>query len=175
MYARKSVTLKMPSISRVPLSFYAKLVNGIAKELAQRNYSMMLYLTDGDPGLEQNIVSISAQHMVDGIICLSCNPNLQIPGDISLVSIDRYLGSKIPWVSSDNFSGGQLAAVKLIENVCKNLAFFRIGTSLESKDNKRQYGFVSICEARGIPYTLKIVEDGTPYSAFEEFLQTHKL
>ena len=154
-------------------SFYAKLVNGIAKELAQRNYKMMLCITDGDLGLEQDIVSMSTQQMVDGIICLSCNPNLQVPENISLVSIDRYLGAKFPWVSSDNFSGGQLAAVKLIENGCKSLAFFRIGTTLESEDNKRQYGFMSICEARGIPVTSNIVDNGTPYSVFDKFLQEH--
>lgn len=154
-------------------SFYAKLVNGIAKELAQRNYKMMLSLTNGDPALEQDIVSMSTQQVVDGIICLSCSPNLQVPENVSLISIDRYLGARIPWVSSDNFSGGQLAAVKLIENGCKHLAFFRVGTTLESEDNKRQYGFVSICESRGIPFTLKIADSDEPYSTFEEFLQQH--
>ncbi|MCI9221500.1 MAG: substrate-binding domain-containing protein [Lachnospiraceae bacterium] len=49
----------------------------------------------------------------------------------------------------------------------------RIGSRLTNEPNKRKDGFVSVCEARNIPYTLKITEDGMPYSAFEEFLQAH--
>jgi len=153
--------------------FFAELVNCIARELARRNYKTMLCTTDSDPGLEQTHVLMAEQHMADGIICLTYNPKLQVPESIPVVSIDRCLGTKIPCVSSDNYGGGHLAAEKLIENGCKNLAFLRTGTSLVNETNKRKDGFVSACEERGIPYTLKMIDDGTPYSAFEVFLQEH--
>ncbi len=153
--------------------FFAELVNCIARELAQRNYKTMLCTTDSDPGLEQAHVLMAEQHMADGIICLTYNPKLQVPESIPVVSIDRCLGTNIPCVSSDNYGGGHLAAEKLIENGCKNLAFLRTGTSLVNETNKRKDGFVSACEERGIPYTLKIIDDGTPYSAFEVFLREH--
>jgi len=153
--------------------FFAELVHCITRELAQRNYKTMLCTTDGDSEQEQAQVLMAEQHMADGIICLTYHPKLQVPENIPLVSIDRCLGTKIPCVSSDNYGGGYLAAEKLVENGCKNLAFLRIGSNLVNETNKRKDGFVSACEERGIPYTLKVIDDGTPFSAFEAFLQEY--
>lgn len=153
--------------------FFIRLVNCINKALAMRSYRMLFYATDFDPQQEQEVVLLAEQQKVDGIICLSYNPNLKIPANIPLISIDRYFGALISCVSSDNYGGGRLAAEKLVENGCKNLAFLRIGSKLTNEPNKRKDGFISACEALDIPYTLKIVDDGTPYSAFEEFLQEH--
>ena len=153
--------------------FFAELVHHITRDLAQKNYKTMLCTTDGDPHLEQVHVSVAEQRMADGIICLSYNPKLQVPEGIPLVSIDRYFGARIPCVSSDNYGGGRLAAEKLLENGCKKLAFLRVGSSLANEPDKRKDGFVSVCEERGVPYTLKMIDDGTPYSEFETFLREH--
>ena len=111
--------------------------------------------------------------MADGIICLSYSPDLQVPESIPMVSIDRFFHAKVPCVSSDNYGGGRLAVEKLVENGCRHLAFLRVGASLASEPNKRKDGFISACEDRGIPYALKVIDDGTPYSVFEEFLREH--
>ena len=153
--------------------FFSKLVNCIQKELARRDYKMLLCCTDYNPDQEQEYVIMAERQKVDGIICLSYNSNLTVPGGIPLISIDRYFGAKIPCVSSDNYGGGRLAAEKLAENGCKSLAFLRTGSSLTNEPNKRKDGFISSCESMGIPCTMKSVDDGTPYSAFEEFLLEH--
>ena len=151
--------------------FFSKLVNSINKSLAQRGYRMMLCATDYDPEQEQSYVIMAEQQKVDGIICLSYNPNLQVSEGVPLISIDRYFGAHIPCVACDNYGGGRLAAEKLVENGCKNLAFLRVGSKLTNEPNKRKDGFVNACESLDVPYTLKIMDDGTPYSAFEDFLK----
>lgn len=166
----RTVQVIIPNLTN---PFFAELVHCIARDLGQKNYKAMLCTTDGDPDLEQSQVFMAEQHMVDGIICLSYNPELQIPENIPLVSIDRCLGPRIPCVSSDNYGGGRLAAEKLIECGCRRLAVLRIGTSLANEPNKRKDGFVSVCEERGLPYAVKAIDDGTPYSAFEVFLREH--
>lgn len=153
--------------------FFAKLVNSINSTLALRKHHMLLYATDYDPRQEQEYVMLAEQQKVDGIICLSYNPDLQVPANIPLVSIDRCLGARIPCVASDNYGGGRLAAEKLVEGGCKNLAFLRIGSRLTNEPNKRKDGFAGACEALDVSCTMKIVDDGTPYSVFEEFLQSH--
>lgn len=153
--------------------FFAKLADCINRELTARKYRMLFYATDYDPVQEQEMIYLAEQQKVDGIICLSYNPNLQVSSEIPVVSIDRCFDSGIPCVSADNYTGGRLAAEKLIENGCRKLAFMRIGSKLTSEPNKRKDGFISACEARGVDYTLKIVDDYTPYSAFEEFLHEH--
>lgn len=153
--------------------FFAKLVDCINRALTKRKYRMLFYATDYDPQQEQELVILAEQQKVDGIICLSYNPDLKVSENVPLVSIDRYYGAQIPCVASDNYSGGRIAAEKLVENGCRNLAFMRIGSKFENEPNKRKDGFINACEAMNIPYTLKIVEDGIPYSAFEDFLKEH--
>ena len=153
--------------------FFSKLVNCINKSLAHRGYRMLLCATDYDPEQEQNYVIMAEQQKVDGIICLSYNPRLQVSEGVPLISIDRYFGAQIPCVASDNYGGGALAAQKLVENGCRNLAFLRTGSRLTNEPNKRKDGFINACENLDVPYTLKIVDDGTPYSAFEDFLREH--
>ncbi len=153
--------------------FFAGLVNSINRALAERKHHMLLFATDYDPMQEQKYVFLAEQQQVDGIICLSYNADLKIPENVPMVSIDRYFGAKIPCVASDNYGGGRLAAEKLVEGGCKNLAFLRIGSKLTNEPNKRKDGFISACELLGVPYTMKIVDDGTPYPVFEEFLQAH--
>ena len=153
--------------------FFAGLVNSVNRALAARKHHMLLFATDYDPLQEQEYVMLAEQQKVDGIICLSYNPELQVPENVPVVSIDRYFGGQIPCVASDNYGGGRMAAEKLVEAGCKNLAFLRIGSKLTNEPNKRKDGFASACEILGVPYTMKIVDDGTPYPVFEEFLQSH--
>ncbi|MBR2047839.1 MAG: LacI family DNA-binding transcriptional regulator [Oscillospiraceae bacterium] len=153
--------------------FFSKLVNCINKSLAQRGYRMLLCATDYDPEQEQSYVIMAEQQKVDGIICLSYNPNLQVSEDVPLISIDRYFGAHIPCVASDNYGGGALAAQALVRNGCKSLAFLRVGSKLTNEPNKRRDGFINACENMAVPYMMKILDDGQPYSAFEEFLQAH--
>ena len=153
--------------------FFAKLVGCINKSLAQRGYRMLLCATDYDPEQEQAYVIMAEQQKVDGIICLSYNPRLQVSEGVPLISIDRYFGAQIPCVACDNYGGGALAAQRLVENGCKNLAFLRTGSKLTNEPNKRKDGFINACENLEVPYTLKIVDDGTPFEAFEEFLREH--
>lgn len=164
------VAVMMPNLVS---PFFAKLVDCINRSLTRRKYRMLFFATDYDPQQEQELIILAEQQKVEGIICLSYNPNLRFSENVPIVSIDRYFGAQIPCVSSDNYSGGRIAAEKLIENGCRNLAFLRIGSRLTNEPNKRKDGFVNACEVMNVPYTLKIIEDGTLYSAFEDFLKEH--
>lgn len=134
---------------------------------------MLLCCTDYDSGLEQEYVTMARQNKVDGIIGLTYNPNLVVEDSIPFIAIDRSMGPKIPCVASDNFAGGQLAAEKLTELGCKNVAFLRTGSSLTNEPNKRKAGFENGCLVQGLNYEMKILNDGEPYDEFEKFLSDH--
>lgn len=165
-----TVAVLMPNLIN---PFFTSLVSAIGRALASKGCRMLVYATDYDPAMEQANVILAEQQKVDGIICLSYNPDLRVSDGVTLISIDRYFGTRIPCVASDNYGGGRLAAEKLIENGCKNLAFLRTGSKLTNEPNKRKDGFIAGCEAAGVDYTLKIVDDGTPFSAFVDFLHEH--
>lgn len=141
--------------------------------LLKRKYRMLLCSTDFDITLEQEYVTMAQQNKVDGIIGLTYNPNLVIEENTPFVAIDRSINPQIPCVACDNFAGGQLAAEKLADLGCKNVAFLRIGSSLTNEPNKRKAGFENGCLSRGLSYEMKILDDGAPLEEFEKFLAEH--
>lgn len=165
-----TVAFLVPSIIE---PFYAQLTHHINRALLQRNYRMLLCTTDSDSNLEQQYVTMVQQNKVDGIIGLTYKPDLVIDENIPFVSIDRSIGSRIPCVASDNFAGGQLAAEKLYELGCRNVAFLRIGSSLNNEPNKRKAGFENGCQARGLSYEMKILDDGDTLEEFDRFIEDH--
>ncbi len=153
--------------------YFSVLVNRINQVLIARKYRMLYFSSDYNPEQEQEYIRLAEQQKVDGIICLSYNPRLQVSDHVPMVSIDRYFGAKIPCVSSDNYGGGYLAAERLAALGCKNIAILRIGTKLPHEPYKRYDGFVAACEARGLHYEKRILNDGDSYEEFVDFLKTH--
>lgn len=153
--------------------FFASLTYHINIALMKRRYRMLLCTTDSNPEQEQEYVTMAQHNKVDGIIGLTYNPELIVEETTPFVSIDRSMGPKIPCVACDNFAGGQLAAEKLADLGCKNVAFLRIGSSLVNEPNKRKAGFENGCLSRGLSYEMKILNDGDPIEEFEQFLSEH--
>lgn len=153
--------------------YFASLAHHINMALSRQKYRMLLCSTDFDSNLEQEYVNMAQLNKVDGIIGLTYNPDLVIEEGTPFVAIDRSMGPRFPCVASDNFAGGQLAAEKLSDLGCKNVAFLRIGSSLNSETNKRRSGFENGCLARGLSCETKILNDGEPFSLFETFLMEH--
>ena len=116
--------------------FFSMVAHYINRALVNRGYRMLLCDTEYDYTKEQEMVQMVAQNKVDGIIALTYNPDLKIPPDVRSVSIDRYLSGSTTCVASDNYNGGRLAAQKLVENGCKNLAFLRIGSPADQRDQQ---------------------------------------
>ncbi len=153
--------------------FYASLTYHINIALMKRKYKMLLCATDFDPKLEQEYIMMAQNNKVDGIIGLTYNPDLIVEDNIPFIAIDRSMGPLIPCVACDNFAGGQLAAEKLFQLGCRNVAFLRTGSTLANEPNKRKAGFENGCMSCGLKYEMKILNDGDPYEEFEHFLIDH--
>ncbi len=153
--------------------YFALLVHHINVALEKRNYRMMLCFTDYDKDREIEFIRMAQQNRVDGIIALTYNPSLSIPEDIPFVTIDRFFSVSVPCVAADNFGGGALAARKLRECGCQNVAFLRIGSVLTNEPSKRRDGFISACVEMGLPFEVKALEDSQSFSEFENFLSGH--
>lgn len=159
--------------------YFASLTHHINLALLKRGYRMLLYSTDYSSEQEQEYITMAQRNQVDGIIGLTYNPNLTVEENTPFVAIDHPMGPKIPCVASDNFAGGQLAAEKLVDLGCKNIVFFRIGSSLTNEPNKRKAGFENGCLARGVRYEMKILNDEDyetetdKLNEFEKFLKEH--
>lgn len=166
----RTVALLIPNTQE---PYYGSLAYHINSALLRRSYQMLLCSTDSDMGQEQEYIKMARQNKVDGIIGLTYNPNLVIEEGTPFIAIDRSMGQKIPCVASDNFAGGQLAAEKLADLGCRNVAFLRTGASLTNEPNKRKAGFENGCLSRSLPYEMKILNDGDSLEEFDAFLTKH--
>ena len=153
--------------------YFALLVHHINLALEKRGRRMLLYFTGYDHSREIELIRMAQQNRVDGIIALSYNPSLTIPEDVPFVTIDRFFSASVPCIAADNFGGGYLAARKLSEFGCRHLAFLRIGSTLTNEPSKRKDGFVAACVEMGLPFEIMALEDGQPFSEFENFLAGH--
>ena len=153
--------------------YFALLVHHVNIALEKRNCKMLLCFTEYDTNRETEFIQMARQNQVDGIIALTYNPGLTIPADVPFVTIDRFFSTSVPCIASDNFGGGWLAAHKLKELGCTNVAFMRIGSSLTNEPSKRKDGFVSACVELGLSFEVIALEDGAPYAEFEKFLTDH--
>lgn len=165
-----SVALLIPNLQN---PFFALLTHHINRALLKKKYKMLLCTTDADTAMEQEYITMAQQNKVDGIIGLTYNPNLVVEDNTPFVSIDRSMGPHIPCIACDNFAGGQMAAEKLADLGCKNVAFLRIGSSLNNEPNKRKSGFENGCLNRNLNYEMKILNDGDSVDEFEDFLREH--
>lgn len=164
------VALIMPSL-RHP--FFAVLVDELTLCLARFGYRSVLMLTNYDSTVEQSCFAMAHQNKIDGIIALTYSPNLDVDESLSVVTIDRHLGTNLPCVSSDNFRGGEMAAEKLLELGCKKLLFLRIGAEVEGEAEKRGPGFEKACRAAKVPYESILLKDGDTEKPFYQFLEAH--
>ena len=152
--------------------FFASLAQHICATLAKRDYRMLLYVTASNPEIEQACVNMVRQNKADGIIGLTYNP-LVVDESLPFVGIDRSFRPDIPCVSSDNYSGGRIAAEKLIELGCRHPAFLRTGSAKPGEADKRGDGFESACRAHKIPCETLRLNDGDDWGLFQEFFRSH--
>ena len=153
--------------------FFGRITEELCRALARRNYRTILAITSFDPRMEQRCVEMVRQNKVDGIIALTYNPDLVIDDTLPFVSIDRYYNAAVPCVSSDNYGGGQLAAMQLERLGCRNLLFLRSGSPVPGETDKRGSGFEAYCQLRGIPSECVRVNDDNGISELYGFLDEH--
>lgn len=146
-----TIALILPTLT-VP--FFSTFADLCCKELQEKGYRTILATTSYNGTQEQECIDMVQQHKVDGIIAITYNPELEVNEDIPFVIIDRSLGNNIPCISSDHYSGGMLAAEKLVENGCKNLLFLGMFTHVAGEVDKRPLGFENYCQNHNIKFGM---------------------
>lgn len=139
----KLIGLIFPNISNV---FYAELIECLEKELFRHGYKTILCNSEQDSAKEKEYLEMLEANQVDGIISSSHNLGISDYDRVAapIISFDRNLSPKIPVVSSDNFSGGVLAAETLLKNGCQNILMIAGNDDSDSPTMQRRTGFNTI-------------------------------
>lgn len=140
--------------------FFSELAFRIQLELRKHNLKMLLCNSKDDYLIELEYLKMAQQNRVDGIIAVTYSdiePYLNT--NVPMVSIERFFNESIPTISSDNYSGGYLAAQKLYEFGCRNLLLVGKAQTNNEAVDKRQRGFVDYCKKHHINYELCYIRD----------------
>jgi len=153
LYRRKSniIGLIIPTVTH---PFFSELTSYIENFAHDNEYRILLCNSHMDSKKEREYIGMLRRNQVDGIIMGSHTlevdeyVNLNLP----LVTFDRSISDDIPYISCDNYQGGELATNLLIDKGCKKIAHISGNLCLDMLSNKRYQAFVDVASQRGVEY-----------------------
>lgn len=98
--------------------FFSEMIFRMQEELSRYKYTMILENSHSSPEQEKAILRMAALNQVAGVITMSYSDIYNVMDfakNSNLVSIERFVSSDVPCISSDNEGGGRIAARKLLE------------------------------------------------------------
>lgn len=149
--------------------FFSEFVYYVEKNLSKIGKKLLICNSEGKYEKEMEYINMVNQHKVDGIIAITYSDiDKYINTNIPFVSIDRFFTENVNYIMSDNYEGGRIAARKLIECGCRNIAFVESRSQIKSDTMDRRRGFIYECEKLNTEY--KIFEFNDHSYGFENFL-----
>lgn len=141
--------------------FFGELLYFVEEKLFKKGYKMML--CNSSERLEKEIayIDLLKKNRVDAIILLTNNDvEPYLDKSLPILSFDRKFEG-IPFVASDNYHGGVLAARHLIKKNCKNIIFIGddaqgINTKVQTEVSKRRIGFLDELKRHNIDLVLNV-------------------
>lgn len=134
--------------------FFAELTAYVETYAYSRGYKVLVCNSQLDASKEQEYISMLRRNQVDGIIMASHTLEVEEYKKLSLpvVTFDRFISNRIPYVTSDNYQGGKLAVELLLARGCKKIAHMCGSLHLDMLANQRHRAFVDVAEQRNVPY-----------------------
>ncbi|HBG10344.1 MAG TPA: LacI family transcriptional regulator, partial [Firmicutes bacterium] len=104
-----------------------------------RGYKVLICNSQLDASKEQEYVGMLRRNQVDGIIMASHTLEVEEYKKLNLpvVTFERFISNRIPYVTSDNYQGGKLAVELLLERGCKMIAHMCGSLHLDMLANQR--------------------------------------
>ncbi len=140
--------------------FFSEIIRNVELCAYKNGYKILVCNSLMNVDKEVEYIDMLKQHQVDGIIMASQTMDVENYKNLNLpiVAIERKISDSIPYVSSDNYTGGVMATEYLIESGCKKLIHISGNLKIEMKANDRCLGFEDVCKKRNIPYNIFEVE-----------------
>ena len=153
--------------------FFAELTAYVETYAYARGYKVLICNSQLDASKEQEYVGMLRRNQVDGIIMASHTLEVEEYKKLNLpvVTFERFISNRIPYVTSDNYQGGKLAVELLLERGCKMIAHMCGSLHLDMLANQRHRAFMDVAEARNVPFfTVETDINGFEVDKYEQLL-----
>lgn len=141
--------------------FFGELLYHVEKELFNNGYKLIVCNSSMQKEKEIIYINLLKKHRVDAIILLTNNDVEEyLDKKLPIISFDRTFEG-VPFITSDNYKGGILAARHLLEKGCTNLMFIGDDAQgengeVETEVSKRRIAFFDELEKKGIENIVNI-------------------
>ncbi len=158
-------------------AYFSEIINQITEIASNASYNVILCNIDNASQSEISYLSMLEDMQADGAILLCPRDELSIQShkNMPIVSIDAIIDDTTPYICSDFYKGGFIAAQKLIENGCKHILHLT-GHTTYYANIQRIKGFNAAIEMYKTPDTvvssLTNLSNKLSYSKIKYFL-TH--
>ncbi|MBQ8294949.1 MAG: LacI family DNA-binding transcriptional regulator [Clostridia bacterium] len=156
--------------------FFAKLAYYVEDEADRFGYSVLLVSSQKRIEKEADILQRIRRREVDGAIFVThFDHDEKELEDCDIVSIDRPLGAKIPYVTSDNYDATKNAVEYLIKKGCKRVGYVGSKPLVESEVLKREDAYLDVMKEYGMTPRIKndVILHGDESNVVAEFLETY--
>ena len=152
LFRKKSniIGLIVPTVAH---PFFGEMTSYIETYAYSRGYKVLICNSQLDSSKEQEYIWMLRRNQVDGIIMASHTLDVEEYKKLELpvVAFDRFISSKIPYVTSDNYQGGKLAIELLLKRGCTKIAHMCGSLNLDMLANQRHRAFMDVAEEQKIP------------------------
>ena len=139
--------------------FFSELTYFLQLELQKNNLKMLLCNSQNDSSLELEYIRMAQEQRVKGIISISYSDiDPYLLTNIPIVSIERYFNKNIPFITSDNFGGAQLAAAELHQRGSTKLLMILRKIPGNLGVYERMNGFIDYCKHHNLAYEVFLDE-----------------
>jgi LacI family sucrose operon transcriptional repressor len=169
--------LIIPTISH---PFFSELTHHIENYASSKGYKILICNSRMNKKKEKEYLDMLRSNRVDGVIM--CSHTLEVEEYVKMqqriVTFDRRIAN-IPYVASDNYASGVLAAELLLKRGCKQPAHICGNLSLDMLANRRTEAFMATVSKQGLqPILLQLEPDVFDYTfhkeKIHELLQEHQ-
>lgn len=153
--------------------FFSELIKHVEMYATEQHYKILLCNSLEEPEKEIKYISMLHENRVDGIIMCSHTLDVEEYRKVKfpIVTFDRIISSKVPYVACDNFRGGELATEHLINAGCKKLLHISGPLNLDLLANRRTDAFRLTCMKHNIPHDIiEGSQDKLTFDYFKDFI-----
>lgn len=146
----KLVALIFPTVND---PFFAELEGELERQFDKLGYRVLMGNSQNNPVKEERYLQLLLDRQVDGLIVGSHNQGIAAYEKTNrpIVSIERYVGRRVPVVSSDNYQGGLLAVQHLIDAGCHHIIHTNYPVNLVSPNELRRQAYEDLMHKHGWP------------------------